>query len=314
MKTFLFTTMCLFSLTACEHNDLNVEEDFSENFLSVEAEISESAVVSRTTTDSAGKVTFANGDKIGFYTPTSRESGLWTLTDNSWTSEKAYVWPKKNVSYNFCAYYPFIAAETRDAITMPDLSAQDGTIDNIGKYDFLVARCTASYATHNGTVSFTGEEAFKHTNAMLAITLKTNADTDGSSLTGLTLSATDLVSTSTYHFGESQEADGTTVNVGGQNELKLSGLSDSIQEGVKKVFIVNPLESEGNLTISVDYTRENETYKASAEISAATIQAGKLNNLTLLIKKSGLVVAGNTVTDWVVNDLGDVSVEENPAQ
>ena len=313
MKKFVLGTICLFSLSACKQNESNVVDEFSENILRLEASVSASPIDSRTATNPSGKVSFENGDKIGFYTPETVKSGFWTLTEGTWTSEKVYVWPTKTQTYEYCAFYPCTLAETRDAITMPDLSQQDGTIENIGQYDFLVARCTAGYATNHGTVAFTGEQAFKHTGAMLAITLKTNADTEGSSLTGISLSATDLVSTHTYHFGESQEADGTTVKSAGQHELKLSSLADLIsRDGIKKVFIVNPLESSGTMTIEVAYTREGVQYKVSAEISASTIQAGNLNQVTLAIKKSGLVVEGNTVTDWNVTELGDVIVDENP--
>ena len=35
---------------------------------------------------------------------------------------------------------------------MPDLSEQDGTLENIGKWDFLVANKTCNYQTNSGKV------------------------------------------------------------------------------------------------------------------------------------------------------------------
>ena len=56
---------------------------------------------------------------------------------------------------------------------MPDLSLQKGTLTGIGEFDFLTARCEASYEeTDNGTVSFTGESSFRHAYSFVSITIK----------------------------------------------------------------------------------------------------------------------------------------------
>ena len=165
--------LCMSLLVACEQQELGENDGMSVNELRVEAEISSTGkIASRTTTTEEGQVAFAENDQIGFYTPTSEKSGSWIFNGESWTASELYTWPDKKVTYNFCAYYPFTGAEARNAITMPDLSAQNGVASQLNLYDFLVARSTTSYTTHQGTVSFTGDEAFKHVYALIAITLK----------------------------------------------------------------------------------------------------------------------------------------------
>ena len=74
----------------------------------------------------------------------------------------------------FCAFYPYAEGAQRANVPMPDLSEQDGTLENIGKWDFLVANKTCNYQTNSGKVSFTDESAFKHTCSLVLVTLVKN--------------------------------------------------------------------------------------------------------------------------------------------
>ena len=313
MRTIVVGALCMSLLMACENQDFKGNEEIPGNNLRVEAEIAASgAHLSRTSTTESGTVTFASGDRIGFYMPEDEQSGAWTFVDEVWTSDKTYSWPDKAQTYNFCAYYPFTASEARTAITMPDLSTQTGTLAGLKTLDFLAARCEASYSTKSGVVSFTGEQSFKHVYAMMVVNLRTNAETKGSVLTDLTLKSEGIVSPHTYHFGMFAEGDGMTLAGGAVGELALSNLETEITTlGIKQYLIVNPLPKMQDVEITIQYTREGQTYTASTKVSAATVQEGNLNKLNILVKKSGLVIEGNTVEDWTENDLGDLSVEEN---
>lgn len=313
MKKMMLGALCMSFLVACEQQEFTENETESGNELRVEAEISSTGLLpSRTVTTPEGNVSFAENDQIGFYTPATAESGSWTFNGMNWTSTELYTWPDKTETYDFCAYYPFTVAETRDAITMPDLSTQNGLSTQLSKYDFLVARSKAGYATHKGIVSFTGEEAFKHVYALLAVTLKANAETDGSVLKGISLKATDIVTNHTYHFGKTASEDGMT-STAAKHELTLTELDGSIDtKGYKQVFILNPLTASENVEITITYSRGGKDYTASTKIAAKNIQAGNLNRLNMLLRKAGLEVQGNTVEDWNEADLGDISVEESP--
>lgn len=314
MKNLFWGTLCMFLMVACEQQDVNEMNVTSDDVLRVEAEISSETQTSRTQTQD-GKVTFSENDVIGFYTPETETSGSWKYVDGDWVSEDAYSWPDKVTSYDYCAYYPFVKAEKRDAITMPDLSAQKGLASELGKFDFLVARCSASYDTNKGTVAFTGEQAFKHVYALLSVTLKVNADTDGSALNAISLKADNLMTTYTYHFAEEAEEDGVTVAGVKVDELALTELDATIpSHGYHQVFVVNPLASTEAVNLSIEYSRGEEKYKAATDIPLTALQEGTLHKLNVVIKKTGLVVEGNTVEDWTVENLDDVFVEETPAE
>lgn len=313
MKKLILGTFVMSMMVACEQQDFSSNE--SDDSLRVEAEIF-SDKDSHTRTSTEGQtVSFKAGDKIGFYMPDSETSGVWTYSGEKWESTTEYVWPDKLQTHNFCAYYPFSKAEARNLITMPDLSQQTGTAADLEKYDFLVARCSSNYAKANGIVSFKGQEAFTHVLSLLSITLKTGEETKGAILTDVSLKATGLITTSTYHFGESSEADGVTFSESPVNELAFSSLTTPIPtEGLNYLLIVNPIASQDKLEISVSYTRDEEQFTASAQVPAATISQGSLSKLSVSIRKSGLVIEGNTVEDWTENNMDDVVLEETPVQ
>ena len=311
MRNLFLGAIALSLLASCEQNDIPGNEKQTQN-LRVEAEISSNGVhASRTATTDKGTVTFAEGDNIGFYMPEADLSGSWTYSKGSWSAVTAYVWPDVVNAYDFCAYYPFTQPESRSEISMPDLTQQDGTWDNLSDFDFLVARCTTNYRTHSGVVTFTGDEAFKHLYALVSITIKGNSDTNGATLSSLSLTSDDLMTAHTYHFGASAENDGTEVKGESRNEFTLGNLSDLISsEGHNHVFIVNPVNADRPVKLTVNYTRDMKNYTVSTNISGTTIQEGSLNNLTIRIKKSGLVVEGNTVQDWTQNTLPETDVDE----
>ena len=312
MKKIFLGIISMPLIVACEQQELENNEFLSE-MLSVKAEITSASNPATRTTTSGTKVSFAEGDRIGFYMPDAGKSGLWTLSSSVWSSSVAYVWPDKVNSFTFCAYYPYTASENRTSISMPDLTTQTGDAAELGSYDFLVARSTCSYSTSKGAVSFTGKQAFKHVYSLLSITLKTSTDTKNAVLNELQLTAPGLVSSHTYHFGESNVDDGMTLQGRDENDFKRIGLNDSIHtDGYNSMYVVNPIAPEENVTISIKYTRGEEQFTASTQVSAATIQKGNLNKLTITIKKSGLLVSGNTVEDWNEESLGEIEIEESP--
>ena len=89
---------------------------------------------------------FSEGDELGFFMPEESEPVKWTLTEGQWISASPLSWKDKVNKFTYCAYYPFSTeSTTRDNIPMPDLSLQNGTLAGIGEFDFLTARCEASY-------------------------------------------------------------------------------------------------------------------------------------------------------------------------
>lgn len=303
------------ALTACQ-NDEGVEQELSES-IKLEATVSSagSRASSRTTTNSQGNVTFAEGDCIGFYMPEKENSGKWTYTSGDWIADGIYEWTDKVNPYTFCAYYPFAESAPRTAIPMPDLTTQQGEVDQLSKYDFLVARCTTSYKDDAGTVSFTKGDAFKHVYALVSITVKKDKETENVVLSQLSLKADNLLTDHTYQFGAQPEEDKAVAAELNKNELSLSDLTAEVPaEGYSRSFIVNPVTLSGKVNFSISYTRDDIRYTASTTALGSQLLAGNLYKLTVKLKKNGLEVIGNTVEDWAVNSLPDANVEEVPVE
>lgn len=313
MKNVCIWAVALSGLVACQQNE-GLEDNVFDSSLKVVAEIASNAS-SRTTTQRDGKVSFKENDKIGFYMPEAETSGLWTYDGDVWNSSIHYQWKDKVNDYTFCAYYPFTEEASRTQIPMPDLTKQNGTWEQIGMYDFLAARCTTNYSENKGVVSFTGDEAFKHQYALVSVTIKKDKEAEEVVLSNLKFEAPGLTTSHTYHFGTSGKEDGVTVNGEEVNVLEYKNLSDEVSmEGYNKVVVINPLMLEEPVNFSIQYARDGIKYNASSTALGSELKKGYFYNLTLRLKKAGLVVEGKTIEDWNVIPMQDVEVEENPVE
>ena len=111
-----------------------------------------------------GSAIFAEGDKIGMFVDDNPVTE-WTYS-LKWTSPKAY-WDDLVTESTFSAFYPYNDATTdRTKVCLPSLKGQDGSWENIQKYDFMVAEVTQAYG-EDGTVAFTGNNSFRHISCLV---------------------------------------------------------------------------------------------------------------------------------------------------
>ena len=68
--------------------------------------------------------------------PEGDDAISWTLGESVWQPDTPLFWPDQKNDYDFCAFYPYAEGAQRANVPMPDLSEQDGTLENIGKWDF----------------------------------------------------------------------------------------------------------------------------------------------------------------------------------
>ena len=71
---------------------------------------------------------------------------------------------------------------------------------------------------------------------------------------------------------------------------------------------------EEAVNFSIKYNRDQIDYTASTAALGKELKQGHFYKLTLRLKKSGLIVEGNTVEDWNIIPLDDIDVEENPVE
>lgn len=203
MKKTLVKWSCLAIgvLASCQQRDLS--EGISSDSLALNLQASVAGeIISRTTTQQDGHTTFVQGDKIGFFMPEGDDAISWTLGESVWQPDTPLFWPDQKNDYDFCAFYPYAEGAQRANVPMPDLSEQDGTLENIGKWDFLVANKTCNYQTNSGKVSFTDESAFKHTCSLVLVTLVKNEKDAETTLKTAGFEGKGIASKYIYNFTE----------------------------------------------------------------------------------------------------------------
>lgn len=172
MKKILVAALCcmlMIGLFGCQQAE-EINSSDEKLRMSIEASIGKDGTVAgRTALDADdGSVSFADGDAIGLFMD---EGSLvkWTYDNGKWGQDGAPIYWEDRGSHNFCAFYPYDANATLGNVLMPNLAGQMGNINELGTYDFLIATKNEAYTTNNGTVSFTGDYAFEHVLALIAV-------------------------------------------------------------------------------------------------------------------------------------------------
>lgn len=308
-KIVLCMIMALGALASCQQNETVSISD--ECLLGIRASVS-NPQVSRTMTEGE-TTTFCDGDRIGLFMPDADSPTLWIRESGNWNTDSPSYWPDLISKFDFDAFYPYEEGmlASRNSIPMPDISLQTGAVENLGKYDFLVAHTSVDYVTsQNGMVSFTGSSAFQHKYCLIKLVLK-NGNDDDLSLNRLTLSGTDIMSKCIYDMAAGQiqkKAEEASIN-----ELVIEGNSTMIpSSGHTLAILINPSIAEQDLTFSLSYVRGKKNYTASTEITDQ-FESGKLYQYTVTIRKEGLALEIGGIADWNTGEILDDIVVKDEA-
>lgn len=317
-RILLGGSLILSLLASCQQKE-NLPNTSDELSLSIKASVYAPSGGSRVVTDESGFTTFSEKDEIGFFMPEENEPVKWTLTESKWISESVLSWKDKVSKYSYCAYYPYSTmSTTRDNIPMPDLSLQKGTLADIGKFDFLTARCEVSYQdTDNGTVSFTGESSFRHAYCLISITIKKDLPEENVLISQVSFQGDNLFGRSTYHFAESKAEDGISYLESPEVHLLTLNFEEPatiVEETGYTVFLLcNPRELMEDSEFSISYQRDKVFYTASTKKLGKHFEAGKYYQFILKLTKEELKLEGCEVTNWVSEKLPEIAIEEIPA-
>lgn len=321
MKTRMFVGafMLLPLLAACQQNEILSDGSVEQPVLNLEASVYAPERGSRTITDEKGSTSFVEEDALGFFMPEDIQPVKWTLDGSRWVTESSLTWKDKVNRFMFCAYYPYSdESATISSIPMPDLSVQTGTLSDIGRLDFLSARCETSYnETDNGTVAFTGESSFKHVYSLISITIKKDLEEENVGLSQAKFQGTNLFSRSTYHFGKSAEEDGLSLlessplhslTLSYEEPVALSG-----ESGYTIFLLCNPAELMEDSEFSIAYQRDGISYTASTKRLGKQFLSGKYYRFILRLTKEDLKLEGSEITNWIPEELPEIAVDEIPA-
>lgn len=277
-------------LVSCKEQDLLLETEKEVLPMRVEASIAQDAKSARTAMSGENAISFSENDCIGLFVPWENTARKWTYSGTAWNSLQSVYWKDKETNYTFYAYYPGgeEMAVSVNSVPMPDLSSQEGTIAGLAKYDFLVASTIAKYSTtNNGTLSFTGHNAFQHVLSRITFSFDKSSMDDAVQLQSIRLDSNALSANNTCNL--------TTKEISSITNSQHEILSNIVAE--KSEMLVHPI-SNATVTLSVVYQINSANVTVSKEISNFSLQMGSRHTMSVKIEQGTLTISEATIAPW----------------
>lgn len=299
MKKYLFGAMML-ALAACQQNEVVNEENG--NIPVVVKTSIDGMLGSRVSTEAGGTGTFVEDDAIGLFMAETDNLVNYTLQGSTWMATPQLYWPNKNDEFKFEAFYPYVENATRTAVPMPVLTNQDGTLENIGQNDFLVASVSQNYGT-DGIVSL----SFVHQYTLLAFNLNIMTDGgEGITLNSFKLDGEKIVAASDYSFATSSVQ---YKEDGAGSSLTVTRNAAYNKENETLYILLNPVQLTEGLKVTCEYIAGEKQYAATATLPDPSLAASKLVQYKLSIKEKEVLVSGCTVTPWTSEELEEITID-----
>ena len=288
MKTrfFAFAALAL-SLAACNNDNENLNNDGP-----VAAKFTADIYESVSTRVNQDGTDWTDGDRIGVTgagftnVPYKRENGKF-VTDGT------TIYFNDTETKTFNAYYPYQA----EGGTVPVSPAADKQGTGI---DFLFAS-GATGDTHNPTVNFTDDHAFKHCMSLIKFTFKAG---DGISFSGTEPAGYTL--TGLKHEGTFDTATGTTAVTAASESLITMQLGGATTPQV----IILPQEVNSSLELKVSFNGlgYTTTLPNPSKPEANQFSAGYAYTYNITLNNKGIEVSEPTINPWESGDSNDASV------
>lgn len=286
MKTrfFAFAALAL-TLAACNNDNENLNDGpVAAQFI---ADITPATRVNSEGTD------WTEGDRIGITgagfinIPYVRENGQFVPEDKT-------IYFNDTETQTFHAYYPYQS----DGGTVSVNTAADKQGTGI---DFLFAS-GATGNTHNPTVSFTDDHAFKHCMSLIKFTFKPG---DGLIFNGMEPASYTLGGLK--HEGTFDTATGTTAVTAAAESpitMQLGGATTS-------QVIILPQEVNSSLNLKVSYNGQSyiAQLKLPATPTANFYTAGYAYTYNVTLNNKDIEVSDPTINPWEPGDSNDASAE-----
>lgn len=317
MENTLYASLVMALLcTACQNEaetELQQEKEYTVSIMArIGKPVSDARYVQQAE-DIESAADFATDDKIGVYMDDNDEAVCWTYSGISWTTEKTLYWEDKESEHTFYAYYPYSETGSTgiDKVKMPSLSKQDGSWENIPKYDFLVASKKLSYNDAAGVVSFTDNNAFKHVSSLLKIGIKAEGNMKEANIRQITLEKDGLTDQSYYSF----DTECVTFNGNTENTLRIDLDHFMNNQDVFYYFILNGKGREDAATnnpivLTIQYTLNDKSYIARHDELCPDLQSGCIYEYNLKINDDKIIIEGGSISGWTPgNDLEEIIIK-----
>ena len=303
-KIIKLTALCCACglFTGCEQTDgLEVMEESLK--MSVVASIGDSNDLPsrRSASVVLGKETFVEDDGIGMMVADQDNFIKWNYNGSTWSPEgNAVYWPNRDTEYNFYAFYPYVNNASYESVQMPSLDSQNGTINNLTDLDFLIATAKQKYETNNGTVLFTGNNAFTHVSSLVCLTVEGSGDMASATLDKISMAGTDLVTSSTYSFKDKKVSYSDTK----ANILNIIFSNYTVPSTGETFYFLFNAETVNlsDVTLSIYYTKNGVKYKAEQtginKSEGEQFKGGYQYTYSVNIVDETLKISGNSIKEW----------------
>ena len=203
------------------------------------------------------------------------------------------------------------ATTDRTKVCLPSLKGQDGSWENIQKYDFMVAEVTQAYG-EDGTVAFTGNNSFRHISCLVQFDIKAAGTLSDAVLTNLSLEGGNIISSATYSF----ETEKVTLTQEGDSDLLSVSLNNHSmadeKEGVSYYFILNQKTSDTPVSLTLEYSVAGKSYAASISTFAKdnAFKEGTHQKYNIAVNGKEIQITGGEIGSW--NDggeMGDINLD-----
>lgn len=240
--------------------------------------------------------TWENADAIGISTVTAGAATQYAnmkyatssdkLGDFTYAGNATAMYLQKNEEVEFAAYYPFTGTEGTAAGAISNVKTDDQSKQKT--FDFLFATGAKASKAAGATLSFTGENAFKHEMTRLVINIQADA---ASGFTADDMTGAAYTLGGVKHSGTFNTATGEAAATG-----------DATAD-----WTITPTSAGNQLTSSmILYPQSGATLTFKATIGGVTyscnitpaLAAGTSYTYTITVKKTGLQVSNCSISGW----------------
>lgn len=237
-----------------------------------------------------------NNDLNVKYTASNSDlTTTFTFTDDNLSAE--ILFPRKDSTINFFAYYPYQASVSDNNYYSSDVSLQT----NLGDIDFLIGTPTLSDRSQDDGK---GDVAFNFAHALSMVYFNIGVAENIYDLNNLKVTLSNIVTVAKYNHqtGDLYDDDYTTGTIS-LDIIEGELTEDKVAEATATA-IINPIAfSNATLTFTLS---DGSQYATQLSLSP---EVGKIHNYKLSLGNSGIsFTANNTITDWTTSAQGDMGM------
>ena len=305
-SSFVWSCVVMAFFVACSQAEVeNPEAEKMPMFISASIDNQDVSPKSRYAIADLQHLSFKEGDEIGLFVD-NEEAVQWTFDGSAWIVDgnKTVYWPDIINLHTFRAFYPYIAATSYDAVEMPGLLTQDGDIDNLGKFDFLVATSKQIYQ-EGGVVDFTTETtSFQHVSALLELKFLEGDDLDGMVINKVILQGNGIASPAIYSFTAGKA-------IWDESDVALTVVpSAALGQGAPLYLVVNAVQEAAVVKMTVEYEVNGEEYVAEcADFVTSNLAVGVSHGYNITVQNYSLEISEAKIQPWTPGGIvGEIEV------